>query len=131
MDETTVDAIHRLMLEMAEVRAKVRTMNQDLKDVAEQNDEYREIQDELKELTAKRATAKKLLEADKDYKVIADEVEELKFKLKDLAEIMSHHLVTYYDETRNTQIQDSDGEVRQLIISAKIGKPELGLPPQA
>ncbi len=131
MDEKTLEAIHRLLTEMTETRGKLKAMNLDLKDVMEQNDEYRKLQDELKELTVKRASAKKLLEADKDYQVIAGEVEELKFKLKDLSEILSHHLVTYYNETHQTEIKDNDGEVRAVIISAKIGKPEAGIPPQA
>jgi predicted nucleotidyltransferase len=131
VDEKTIDAIHRLLQEMTETRGKLKAMNMDLKDVMEQNDDYRKIQDELKELTGKRAQAKKLLEADKDYQTIASEVEELKFKMKDLSEILSHHLVTYYDETRQTEIKDNDGEVRPVIISAKIGKPEAGIQSQS
>jgi predicted nucleic acid-binding Zn-ribbon protein len=123
-DKTTLDAIHRLMLEIAETRGKMKTVKDQLKDVAEQNDEYRALQEELKEVSAKRQTAKKLLEADKDYQVVNSELEELKFKHKDLQEIMSHHLVTYFTETQNMQITDSDGETRQVILSAKVGKAE-------
>lgn len=130
MDEKTLDAIHRLLGEIAETRGQAKTISDHLKDIMEQNDEYRALQDELKELTAKRQTAKKLLQEDKDYQKVAADLEELKFKLKDLGEILSHHLVNYYNETHSTQIKDSDGEVRQVIISGKIGKPELDMPPQ-
>jgi len=123
-DESTLQAIHRLMLELAETRQKMKMVKEQLKDIAEQNDEYRALQEELKELSGKRQTAKKLLEADKDYQVMNSELEELKFKLKDLGEIMSHHLVTYFAETQATQITDDQGETRQVIVSAKIGKPE-------
>ena len=131
MDESTIEAVHRLMLEMAETRAKAKRMSQDLKDIMEQNDDYRALQEELKALTAKRISAKKILQDDKDYQTIATELDELKIKIKDLAEIMSHHLVTYYNETHTTQIQDNEGEIRQLIISAKIGKPDLSIPSQS
>jgi hypothetical protein len=123
-DKTTVDAIHRLMLEQAELRGKMKTVKDQLKDVLEQNDEYRAIAEELKEVSGKRATAKKLLEADKDYQLVNSELEELKFKHKDLQEILSHHLVNYFAETQATQITDEAGETRQVIVSAKIGKPE-------
>jgi FtsZ-binding cell division protein ZapB len=123
-DKTTVDAIHRLMLELAEVRGKIKTVKDQLKDIAEQNDEYRALAEELKEVSEKRQTAKKLLEADKDYQLVNSELEEMKFKYKDLQEIMSHHLVTYFAETQATQITDDNGETRQVIVSAKIGKPE-------
>ncbi len=121
-DKTTVDAISRLMLELAETRGKMKTIKDDLKDIAEQNDEYRALQEELKEVSEKRATAKKLLEADKDYQVVNSELEELKFKYKDLMEIMSHHLVTYFTESGETQLTTANGEVLQVVVSAKLGK---------
>jgi len=121
-DQTTVDAIQRLMVEMGELRGKIKSIKDDLKDIAEQNDEYRAIQEDLKEVSEKRATAKKLLEADKDYQVVNSELEELKFKYKDLQEIMSHHLVTYFSETNETQLTTPNGEVLQVVVSAKLGK---------
>ena len=123
-DETTLQSIHRLMVELAENRQKMKTTKEQLKDIADQNDEFRALQDDLKEATAKRQTAKKVLDADKDYQVMNSELEELKFKQKDLQEIMSHHLVTYFTETRTMQITDDQGETRQVILSAKVGKPE-------
>lgn len=124
MDETTIDAIHRLMTEISETKQKAKTVKDNLKDVLEQNDEYKALEDDLKELTTKRAAAKKVLQADKDYQLVSSELEELKFKLKDLQEILSHHLVTYYDENKKLQLKDAEGEVRPVILSAKIGKPE-------
>ncbi len=124
MDEKTIDAIHRLMTEITETKQKAKTVKENLKDVLEQNDEYRALEDDLKELTTKRAAAKKILQADKDYQMVSSELEELKFKLKDLQEILSHHLVTYYDENKKLQLKDAEGEVRPVILSAKIGKPE-------
>jgi predicted nucleic acid-binding Zn-ribbon protein len=121
-DKTTLQAVHRLMLELAETRGKMKTVKDQLKDIAEQNDEYRALQEELKEVSQKRQTAKKLLEADKDYQLVNSELEELKFKYKDLIEIMSHHLVTYFSETNETQITTPDGENMQVVVSAKLGK---------
>lgn len=123
-DETTLAAIHRLLDEFHETNDRIKAMRDNLKDVLLQNQEYQEIQEELKEMTAKRQQAKKLLEVDRDYQTIHSELEELKFKKNDLAEIMSHHLVTYYNETGETALRDQDGEVRQLLLTAKIGKPE-------
>jgi ABC-type phosphate transport system auxiliary subunit len=124
-DETTIAAIHRLITEMEETRQQIKAMRDNLKDVLLQNQEYQELQEEIKEMTAKRQQAKKLLESDRDFQTLNSELEELKFKQKDLQEIMSHHLVTYYNETQDTTIKDPDGEVRQVILSAKVGKPEM------
>jgi len=125
-DKTTVDAIHRLMLELAETRGKMKPIRDQCKDVAEQNDEYRALQEELKEVSEKRATAKKLLEADKDYQVVNSELEELKFKYKDLEEIMSHHLVNYFRETNETELKTPEGDTMQVVVSAKLGKEVSG-----
>lgn len=127
-DERTIDAIHRLMLEIEETRQKAKDIKDNVKDVLLQNEEYQALQEEIKDLTGKRQQAKKALEADRDYQTLNSELEELKFKLKDLQEIMSHHLVTYYNETQDTTIKDSSGEVRQLILSARVGKPEIVVP---
>jgi predicted nucleic acid-binding Zn-ribbon protein len=127
-DENTLQAIHRLMEEMEETRGKIKDMRDNIKDVLLQNEEYQTLQEEIKEMTTKRQQAKKLLDADRDFQQLNSELEELKFKLKDLQEIMSHHLVSHYDETRETQIKDHDGEVRQIILSAKVGRPEAITP---
>ncbi len=131
MDETTTDAIERLMTEVEETRAEMKTLKEAVKDILEQNDEVKTIQEELKEVAPKRAKLKELLADDKDFQLRNGELEELKFKLKDLQEIMSHHLVTYYNETKSTQFKGSDGEVRQLVISAKIGRSEADIAPQS
>lgn len=123
-EETTLSAIHRLLDEMSETRIKIKDMRDNIKDVLLQNEEYQNLQEEIKELTAKRQQAKKLLESDRDFQTLNAELDELKFKLKDLQEIMSHHLVTHYNDTQETSIKDPEGEVRQIILSAKIGKPE-------
>jgi predicted nucleic acid-binding Zn-ribbon protein len=122
-DQTTLQAVHRLMIEMVETRQKMKTVKDQLKDVMEQNDEYRAIAEELKGVAEKRAKAKKLLESDKDYQLVNSELEELKFKYKDLMEIMSHHLVTYFSETQATEIATPDGDSMQVVVSAKLGKP--------
>lgn len=121
-DITTIEEVHRLMLELGECRGKMKTVKDQLKDVLEQNDEYRALQEELKELTGKRQTAKKLLESDKDYQTVNSELEELKYQYKDLQEILSHHLVTYFSETNETQIASPDGDSVQVVVSAKLGK---------
>ncbi len=127
-DESTLGAIHRLMQEVDETRGKIKDMKDNIKDVLLQNEEYQTLQEEVKELTTKRQQAKKLLDADRDFQTLNSELEELKFKLKDLQEIMSHHLVTHFNDTHETTIKDPDGEIRQILLNAKVGKPEAIAP---
>jgi predicted nucleic acid-binding Zn-ribbon protein len=125
-EKTTLESINNLLLEITDARQKMKTVKDQLKDVMEQNDEYRALAEELKEATAKRQTAKKLLEADKDYQLVNSELEEMKFKYKDLQEILSHHLVTYFQDTRETSIPLANGSALQVVVSAKLGKEVAG-----
>lgn len=122
MDEKPIDAIQRVMTEISETKGQVKTVRDHSKDVLEQNDEYRKLQEELQELTKKRAELKKVMQDDKDYQKLATELEEFRFKLKDLQEILSHHLVAYYNETQNTEFQDSNGETHTINLTAKLGR---------
>ena len=58
----------------------------------------------------------------KDYQKINADLDDEKLKSKDLMEILSHYLVSYYNETKKTEIDDGSGDVKQLILSAKLGK---------
>ncbi|MBP9827203.1 hypothetical protein KBC99_01865 [Candidatus Saccharibacteria bacterium] len=120
----TLESIHRLMQEAGETREKVRTIRDQIKDVMEQNDEYRAIAEEIKELTKKRAEAKKALADDKDYEILSADLDDYRLKLKDISEILSQHLVLYYNQTQQTKIVDQGGDTRSVIISAKLGKTE-------
>lgn len=126
-DRTTLEAIHRLLPEIRETKDKIKTVREQLKDVEEQNQEYQQLKDEVSELSAKRQTARKILQADTDYQKVNADLDDFRAKLKDLQEIMSHYLVTYYNETQKAQIRDDEGETRQVVLSAKIGKPEADL----
>lgn len=123
-DRTPQEAINHLLPEIAEERQKLKTLREQLKDVMEQNDEYRKLEEEIKELTNKRAEGKKLLLADPDYQKINADVDDMRIKIKDLEEILSHYLISYFNETKKTQITDSTGETRQVVLSAKLGKAE-------
>ena len=126
-DKSTVDAIHRLLPEMRETRDKIKAVREQLRDIMDQNEEYKQLQEEIKDLSTKRLQARKLLQADSDYQKINADYDDYKNKLKDLQEIMSHYLVTYYNETQKTQIRDNEGETRQVLLSAKMGKPEADM----
>lgn len=123
MYESVEASIQRLMGELKEEKDKIRVVKDSVRDLMEQNDEYRAMQEELKELTTKRASAKKLLQADNEFQKLNSELEELKFKYKDLQEILSHHLVTYYNQTQKTEVTGESGETYQVVVSAKLGRP--------
>ena len=123
-EKTTIEAIHNLMPEIREVQNKVKTLRDQLKDLMEQNDEYKVLAEQIKELSEKRLMAKKALMDDKEYQKFSADFDDERLKLKDLQEILSHYLVSYYRETNQTQVTDDTGETRSVILNAKIGKAE-------
>ena len=126
-DKTTLDAIHRIMPELRESKEKLKTMREQLKDIMDQNDEYKQIAEQIKELSEKRLSAKRALLDDKDYQKISEDIDDERTKQKDLQEILSHYLVSHYQETNDTKITDDLGETRQVILQAKVGKPEADI----
>ena len=120
----TLESIHRLMQDAAETREKVGALRDQLKDVMEQNEEYRALADEIKELTKNLSEAKRALQEDKDYQAIAADLDDYRLKLRDIQDILSQHLVLYYNQTQQTKIVDQGGETRSVILSAKVGKAE-------
>ena len=123
-EKTTIEAIHNLMPEMRETQQKIKTLRDSQKDVMESNDDYRAVAEQIKELAGKRLEAKKALMDDKEYQKITADLDDFRIKLKDLQEILSHYLVSYYRETNETKVTDDQGETRAVVLSAKIGKPQ-------
>ena len=121
-DKQTVVEIQRLLSEIEQTKNDMRTLREQLKDVMEQNDEYKRLEAEIKELTDKRQAAKQVLLDDTAYQKLHEELEDYKFKSRDLNEILSAHLIEYYQQTQRTEVPDKDGSNRPLIISAKVGK---------
>lgn len=110
-------AIQRLLPEIGETRDKLKTVRDALRDAMSSNDEYQRVQEEIKELSTKRADAKKLLLSDKEFQRLSAEVDDYRLKLKDLEEILSHYLVSYYEETKQTEITDDTGTTRHSTQS--------------
>ena len=125
-DKTTQAEIARLIEEIDETKRGLKTVRDQLRDAIDQNEEYKAAQAEIEKLAAKRADARKMLLEDRDYQKINSELEESRFKLRDLNEILSHHLIEHYSKTQKTEITDAAGATRTVILSAKLGRGDNG-----
>lgn len=125
-DEGILQQIHRTDQEIEAAKADLKKVSEAIQDCVENTKEYKEIQ-ELKDLIkTKQADLKGSLQMDRQYNRMTEEKAELQFKLKDLKEILSHHLIRYNQETQEVQvpIASSQTKAKQLIITAKLGKEE-------
>ena len=126
-DKTTTTEISRLIDEIDETKRELKTIREQLRDALDQNEEYRAAQTETETLATKRAEARKMLLDDRDYQKINAELEDTRFKLRDLNEILSHHLIEHYSQTQKTEVTDATGTTRPVILSAKLGRADGGI----
>jgi len=125
-DKTTTTEIARLIDEIDETKREVKTIRDQLRDSLDQNEEYKAAQAEIEKLATKRADVRKMLLEDRDYQKISTELEESRFKLRDLNEILSHHLIEHYSHTQKAEVTDATGTTRPIVLSAKLGRGDNG-----
>ncbi len=114
--------ITQLLAEISVTKNKIKTIRAQAADVLDQNEDHKTLKTASEELATKRAEARKTLLEDRDYEKLSAELEDYRFKLRDLNEILSAHLLEFYNKTQKTELVDRTGATHQVIISAKLGK---------
>lgn len=115
-----VASIGRLDDELTTEKSKLKTINQTIKDHIESTDEFRALQDAQSELKIAKLKLEQALNSDPIYSKLVAEQNDQKFKFADLKEIMSHHLVSYFAETKTTSVEVGEDQ-RNIEIKAKLG----------
>lgn len=121
-DTPVSNEITQLLAEITDTKNKIKTIRAQAADVLEQNEDHKTLKTASEELAIKRAETRKALLEDRDYEKLSAELEDYRFKLRDLNEILSAHLLEYYNKTQKTELVDRSGATHQVIISAKLGK---------
>jgi polyribonucleotide nucleotidyltransferase len=121
VDAEMIESIRRVEQDIRESAAKTKRLKADALDAAQQLQEYQDVQELAAKLKEARATLKAAIMDDR----IAAELEAETATLKDLREILSHHLVRYREASENSYIEDEESnKVRPILVTAKLGKPE-------
>lgn len=121
--QVLIEAIVRVDNEIKDTKNKLRDRRADVKQMIEELPEFAQLQEIMEQVVAAKNELKGAIAADKDVQVAAADVEDIAFKLRDLKEILSHHLVAYYEETGKKFIIEGVDD-RPIILSAKLGKRE-------
>lgn len=90
-----------------------------LKSELEASPEYQNILDQISNLKKQKD---QLLLSNKIIQDLTRKINESSQELKELKEILSSELFTYFRETNKTNIEDENGKICQIIINAKLKK---------
>lgn len=116
-------AIQRLDIEIGEEADKCKNLKEQVAQLREEMPEFKEVERLSDELADARIRLRVALERTSSYTTMKEQVAESDFKLKDLREILSHHLTRYWRETDENQILLPDGKnAKQIIVTGKLGK---------
>lgn len=115
-----LSTIHKRLTEVENYKQENKVAREALKNEMENNTAYLEACEEVKAATEKRKRIKsEILAQDETQKILID-INENKVELETLEEILSAELVEYHQENKTDEIEDAEGEKRQIKIVAKV-----------
>jgi hypothetical protein len=125
VDMEQLQRIHRIEGEVKGAEQCVKELKQKRLDLILELPEYQALQDALTAVREAKALLKIAMRDDKELNALEVERAEEAFRLRDLREILSHHLVAYHEDTGRDVVKGIDARTRQIELRAKLGKPAL------
>lgn len=106
-------------------KQRLKTLNEDLREKVENTNAGAEVGDLKDKLRAAQEELISELKRNPDIANLLEEIGAEKDVLKGLQFSLSNHLVAYFTETKERQVEiDDQGHARDVILSAKLGKEE-------
>jgi hypothetical protein len=128
VDQQLIQAIHRIENELDTETRGLKALRDKRIDLITDLDEFKTLQDALQAVKEARVRLKLAIQDNHELNRLEVEIGETKFHKHDLAEILSHHLVAYHEETGRDVVRDNESRTRQIELKAKMGKPALDQP---
>ena len=114
--------IKTLISRIARVKVDLKPVKEMLSDLLNNNEKYQLADNEAKEASKKKSTAKKEILSTPEGKMASGKVDELKSELKEAQEALSTYLAEYQKLTGSSEIEGEDGELRKIVYVAKLVK---------
>lgn len=113
-------SIQRRIELIEKYKEEIRTAKEMLDGELENNPEYLQISEEVKEITAKKKRVKEeILNAGPNQKLISD-IRSNNEEISTLKEILSQELFQIYKENEIDEFTDANGETRKMKVSVKL-----------
>lgn len=118
-----INAIHALEVETNDHKRKIKEAKADYKSELLDLSEYKRVEDLKADLKVAQAQLDRAIQIDGTLNSLRVNIKEMGIKLVDLREIMSHHLVRYFEKSgrRIIKISKVDEMARQIVVTAKLG----------
>ena len=93
-----------------------------MNDVLNNDEAYKKVSEEIKELNKKKTEAKQNILKSPANASLNQKIKDMKQELKELNAALSNYLQQYQKLADTDQIESEDGEVRQIVYSARLVK---------
>lgn len=114
--------IKRKVAQLNELKEKSTQLREMVDDVLLNDDDYNAAAEKVKEATKEKTAAKAKLMAQDAARTASDKLKDVKEEMKDIIEGLSANLREYERLAGTNQIELEDGDLRQIIMNAKLVK---------
>lgn len=121
---STVETIKLYERDIESTKQQLKVVNERLQEELEDMPQYSAVKEAETALALAKEHLKNALLSNADYNNLLEEKAGLSEKMRDQKDILSNHLVFYFAETRENQIEMGEkvGDARQVIVTGKLGK---------
>jgi hypothetical protein len=121
---SAIETVKLYMADIAESDRKLAVLKEQLQEEIETTNEFETVQELDEKFKYAKQQLKSALMSNSTYNNLAEEKAQLQEKKKDQKQILSDHLVAYFQLSGGErQIEVSaDGDAREVIVSGKLGK---------
>lgn len=114
--------VKSLIAEQADIREKLKEQRAMLKDVLESDVNYRDIDEQMKNLAKRKKQVQQTLADSEGTKQAKEEMQGLRNDLKVVEKKLTGYLQQYLDTYNTRTIEDRDGQLREIITQYKLVK---------
>ena len=104
------------------VKLELHKHSEMMTDVLNNDEGYKKVAEEIKELNKKKTEAKQNVLKSPANASLNQKIKDMKQELKELNGALSNYLQQYQKLADTDQIESEDGEVRQIVYSARLVK---------
>jgi len=112
--------VERNANQLDDVKEKLKTLRESLKSIFENNEDLVQAQDQAQTFSHAVKEIKVKLLADSTVVELQTKIADLNEQKKEVEESLSNHLINYYDLTKSTSFDTSDGDQREFKIKATV-----------
>lgn len=112
--------IRRQSVRLDELRAEVKTLNDQLRSILDNDEELSKAEEEVKVAARKQKERKTALASNAESMQIKFKLKDIKESIKDLEDSLSNHLLNLFQVTGVKEFDTDDGGKREYDVKAKL-----------